>query len=400
MKKTLKSYFLLSVIGLGFIITLTSPMVFVSAATDRADHPVANVLLLTNNTIDDQNALWVSLGLDNKINTTTYLNPLAETGNATSDLTSLNFDFIDAVIVDSYLPEGAELEFLIEHINGTQAETGLIFFGGNYTESSIYAVDDLLPIEFLVQKPELNATIYELYQNQTGLPSIPGGGYFDYVYDITDPYEVQSNEIQVAVSDAQDSLSPDDKSIYVKRIAWQSCPLLYERIFTYYTKIDEGAKTLIEVPNTLEPLVSKWEYNGDPDIEVLYCSPGTADLWNHEDEALEEWNTPFHLWPYFNYMVYLMVFDVSNLAELPDENIETYAEWPHSPIPHDREATIWMIFVAALWVFNFLLFFTLGKKKNERIENLDTESNEGEKEQVEQPEEPIVDKSGESEKES
>jgi hypothetical protein len=42
--------------------------------------------------------------------------------------------------------------------------------------------------------------------------------------------------------------------------------------------------------------------------------------------------------------------------------IESYSDWPYSPIPHVAEATLWMIFVVGLWIFNFFLFFTLGKK--------------------------------------
>jgi hypothetical protein len=51
------------------------------------------------------------------------------------------------------------------------------------------------------------------------------------------------------------------------------------------------------------------------------------------------------------------------LSKIDSTMINTYAQWPLSPIPHAAEATWWMIFVASLWVFNFVLFFTLGKKK-------------------------------------
>ncbi|MBD3350958.1 MAG: hypothetical protein GF364_05675 [Candidatus Lokiarchaeota archaeon] len=364
--KRTKTIFIIAFITLSGLVSLNKMFKFTYAA-DRSSHPVANVLLITNNTINDDNALWVSLGLDVKINTTTFLNPAASDGNASADLTTLDFANIDVVVVDSYLPEGNDLKYLMNNINGTTKNTGLIFFGGNYTESAILEFSDLLPIEFVIDKPVLNETLWDFYQNQTGYGDIPIGDYFEYVYNETEPYETRSNEIQVSVSDKQDSLHDDQKSMYIKRIAWQSCPLLYERILTYNSKIDDGALTLVEVPNTKEPLVSKWTYPSNPDTEVLYISPGTADLHKWDDEegeyVLDEWNTPFHLWPYFNYMMYLMVFDVANIAGFGEDSIETYAQWPHSPIPHETEAIIWMTFVASLWVFNFVLFFTLGKKK-------------------------------------
>ena len=58
-----------------------------------------------------------------------------------------------------------------------------------------------------------------------------------------------------------------------------------------------------------------------------------------------------------------MVYDIKGLNP---EEIESYADWPWSPIPHQREAIIWMVFVGSLWVFNFTLFFVLRRKSKKR----------------------------------
>jgi len=377
--KIIKLVIILNIILLSLIFPIYF-LINIVFAVDRSNHPEATVLLLSNNTIGRDNALWVSLGIDPKIHTIPFVNPENSLGNKTSDLYNLNFSNIDVVIVDSFLPQGDDLDYLLSYINGTNKSTGMIFFGGNYSENSIFKIRNLLPIEFAINKPALNLTLYEFFTNQTGIPEFPTQGYLDYIYSVTKPYEIVSNEAQVAVSKDQESLPDNQKSIYSKRIAWQSCPLIYERILTYNTKKNQNAITIVEVPNTKEPLMAKWNYPNNPTTEVIYLSPGTAYLYEYKDGkfVLNEWNTPFHLWPYFNYLIYMMVFDVANLSGFGDEQIETYAQWPYSPIPHDKEAAIWMIFVASLWVFNFVLFFSLGKSKRKINESksLNSQSNQ------------------------
>ena len=121
---------------------------------------------------------------------------------------------------------------------------------------------------------------------------------------------------------------------------------------------------MVEVPDTKEPLIVVGNVKDfttiNKNIQVIYISTG-LDVYKTEDGQDAEMNTAFKLWPYFNYFMYLSVFYCSNSFD--NANLETYAQWPYSPIPHEREATIWMTFVAVLWVFNFALFFSLSRKK-------------------------------------
>jgi hypothetical protein len=296
MNRNIKSIFLLSTVLTSCFLVIASAFSVPVLAYDRSSHPTANVLLFTNNSINKQNAVWVSLTIDPKIKVITYLNPQAPDGNTTEDFNNIDFGTIDVVVIDSFLPEGENLTYLRENINGTLHSTGLIFFGGNYSESSITQFAQLLPIEFVIPKTTLNSSLYDFYQQQTGLTDIPISGYLDYVYGVTKPYEIRTNEVQVAVSDDQSGVSESQKSMYVTRIAWQSCPLLYDRILTYNSKISKGAKTLVEVPNTKEPLVSTWDLPNNPQTRVMYISPGTSDIWKINGDGeweLDEWNTPF-----------------------------------------------------------------------------------------------------------
>ena len=353
-----------------------------SAATERT-MPGVNVLLLTNNT---DSVIATSLGLDDTIHYSQY----TEGVNSTDDLLALDYSKFETIIADSYLPDNLTVLHKIKSaINGTDDDLGLIFFGGNYSENALLTFSSILPVEFVINRGALNHTIVEFFIEQSGFPIFTSTEYYAQLYEQTNFFEIQTDDIQVSVSDEQEALTEEAQSMYVTRIAWESTPLLYERILTYAKK--PSADTLIEVPDTKEPLVVTWDHDWDGDntsSQVIYVSPGIATIWDYTDGKNDEWNTPFHLWPYFNYFLYMMVYDIKGLE--PAE-IESYAEWPWSPIPHRTEAIIWMVFVGSLWVFNFTLFFVLRRKSKKRdlakndsspnLENTEKDTHEDTKEE-------------------
>ena len=367
--KTVKTMLILSLVLMMSSIAINSVVRNVNAARPESV-PDANVLIFANATVGP---LTVSLGLDEKIHVSVFNGNGSV--NDSADLHAIDFvNDVDVIIIDGYLPEDTdELNYLMSNINGTLATTSVLFFGGNYSFESIEFFSRILPIHFFYAKEKLNDTLSEFFEDQTGETDEPFQDYFNLIMETNNEYEIKSSEIQISTSDEQDEIldvegmDEEDQSMYVTRIAWQSCPLLYDRIRTYSAKTEEGAQTLVEVPNTKEPLVVTWQTPENENVQVIFVSTGTGTYFefNKEDGTYNEneWNVPFKLWPYFNYMMYAMVFD---LYGLEDNLIESYALWPYSPIPHAAQATIWMIFVASLWVFNFVLFFSLGKKKKKR----------------------------------
>jgi hypothetical protein len=359
-RSQLKTVFLVSLMTLTAFISLTAASTNVRAQFREKTMPGVNVLIFANTSTS---ALTVSLGLDPTVKVEVFNGDI----NDSTDLHNLNFTKIEVIIFDSYLPTDiADLHYLIGNINGSfgaENMTGVLFFGGNYSTASITEFSrHVLPIEFVIYKDALNNTISDYFYEQTGMPN-PLAKYYEGIYNNTQAYEIRTSELGIDVSDEQNAAPV--KSMYVTRLAWQSCPLLYDRILTYSKRV--GAQTLVEVPSTKEPLLVTWNKaftNGT--IQVIYLSPGTA--WVNG----KEWNKPFHLWPYFNYMMYMMVYDLKGKGvALTEDEIESYAQWPWSPIPHQLEATLWMIFVASLWVFNFVLFFKLGRKKDKRNVKVD-----------------------------
>ncbi len=297
-----KKALILGIILLIAVISTNDFIVPVKGAT-REDMPEANVLLLCRR---GTNPITVALGLDDKIQVT----KVVKSYTASDDLRAVNFANIDVVIIDSFLPEGSDLAYLISRISSSKA--GVLFFGGKYPEASVKSFSRMLPVDI-------------------------------------DPYEVQNDEyFTVELSEEQANLADMYKttySMFATRIAWTSMTIMYDRTITYGTK--SSAVTIAEITGTSEPVISFWTYMGS---KVFYISMGTID----------DWNDNFDDWAYFNYLMYIIVY---SLYGLEPEQIETYREWPWSPIPHLTEIIIWIGFLVFLWVFNFVFFLKVGKKK-------------------------------------
>ncbi|MBN2153228.1 MAG: hypothetical protein JW839_17370 [Candidatus Lokiarchaeota archaeon] len=280
-----------------------------------------------------------------------------------------NLGFFDVYLVCGYLPSN---QTYIQRLNDfVNAGKGLFIFGGYYpilAETGSTAYDNFknrLPVEF--KSPF--TTEEELYLDQ------------DWVVQI----ELKVND-QYLWNEGQ----PLNQDILQRSVVWESSPLVKERIFVKDARAD--AKVLVYKPEQNrvakftkgEPLVAYREQGSGKILWVSmvvgpmaalfakYITQGAGPYWERVvvdgtatphypgGEAGGEANKPFYLWPYFNYFLFQSVRYLDGLSAA---EIDTYAQWPYSPIPHETEATLWMIFVAGLWVFNFVLFFTLGRKK-------------------------------------
>ncbi len=277
-------------------------------------------------------------------------------------------DHFQVYVVCGYLPSNSTY---IGYLNSNiTAGKGLFIFGGYYpifaqSNTQYDALKTSLPVVF----KEPFTVEEELYLNQ------------DWVSQI----ELKVNSIY-GWSDSETSANKTE--ILQRSVVWESSPLVKERIFVKDARPD--SKVLVYKPEQ-NRASSLWFQEGEPLVafrqqgfgKILwvsmvvgpttalfaeYITQGAGPYWERVERPgtarpiYVEANKPFYLWPYFNYFVFQSIRYLSNEFSYASE-IDTYAQWPHSPIPHETEATIWMIFVAGLWVFNFVLFFTLGKKK-------------------------------------
>ena len=298
------------------------------------------------------------ISLDNRLNIS----------YATKDnwnLYSGNLSAYDTFIVCGFLPNSTA--FIASMTAAIKGGVGMFIWGGFYpilaqSETAYLVFKEMLPVLF-----EEPFTIEEeLYIDQGWVGQIE--------LKVNDWYPYNDSE-------------SNNFPLIQRNVVWESSPLVKERIFVKDTPMD--AKVLVYRPlqnrkeseynfTRGEPLVAYRQETAGRILWVSMCvgfinatfarytTQGVGPYWNrtaipgtaefHSTEA----NKPYYLWPYFNFFIYqsTMVLAWKNATQ-----IDTYAQWPLSPIPHQAEAVAWMMFVAGLWVFNFVLFFTLGKRK-------------------------------------
>ena len=358
------------------------------------------VLLFTNANSTDyeedaSSSAYTALDLDERINIIPYTK-LDDKDGLIKNQSTYNFTEIDVVVMENFFPmNDSDEQYVLDKVENLNI--GLLFMGGFYHENiSVQEFDRFLPAYFTTPLDVIDNTMVDPFTNISGFEDLPDSYYHNQTIEDTETSNFVDDDIQVAISDEEDALDSEDQNPFTSNIAWQSCPLLHERFSTFAKK--DNTTTLVEVPNTKEPLMVTSKFKDitntiSSNASVIYLSPGTGyketdDLkikvedftksfgedsfttsYEHNEELMNE---PFSLWPYFNYLMYMSVYYLDH--DFNNELIETYAQWEKSPIPHEKEATIWMIFVASLWVFNFALFFTLGKKKGEKdIREMKTE---------------------------
>lgn len=305
---------------------------------------------------EENDPFKVRLELDQRFNITWAYNTTYQSKGA-------HLATYDVIIVCGFLPNNATfLTALVAAVNGG---VGLFFWGGYYPVLAVPTGDiikNVLPVTF--NEPFTVEEEFWIDQNWVG------------------QIELKVNE---AIKYNEDN--PNDVGFLQRNVVWESSPLVRERIYVADATVD--ARVLVYRPDRSralsgnifkegEPLVAFRQQNAGRVLWVSmavgnvwavfsrYETSGVGPYWNRtviagtEEDHSKECNKPFYLWPYFNFFLYQSAM---YLAKQAPATIDTYALWPYSPIPHAFEATLWMIFVAGLWVFNFVLFFTLGRKK-------------------------------------
>jgi len=316
------------------------------------------VLLFTNFQPIEKSKIAISLGLDNRIKVSFW----SYANDSAGSIKSVDMSMFDVIIIDSYLPPVADQDWLKNQT--LTYNISMLFFGGNYTMGISDKFKELIPVIFDMNRTILDETMSTVVGGSLNGSNGLSDEYLDIVYGNTKDVsmKVVDADITIAVSDEENALNETDRTIFTRNIAWTSCPVLSLRVFTF-SKMPK-ARTLVEIPDTSEPLVVLANCSDlTPTTslsQVIYISMGLGNI-TFENGKSAEMNIPFALWPYFNYLMFLCVFYMD--ADFAKANLESYSDWPYSPIPHEKEAGMWMTFVAALWIFNFTLFFTLGKKK-------------------------------------
>ncbi|MFX1453331.1 MAG: oligosaccharide flippase family protein, partial [Promethearchaeota archaeon] len=94
-------------------------------------------------------------------------------------------------------------------------------------------------------------------------------------------------------------------------------------------------------------------------------------------------NLDFKVWPYFNYLLYGLMFESLSLS------FQTYAIWPFSPVPHFLEQIIIGLIILILAILAIALFIIVKKKSKgdidqQAIETLELKAKEEERKRLEE----------------
>ncbi|MFO8019062.1 MAG: hypothetical protein R6U96_10525 [Promethearchaeia archaeon] len=294
------------------------------------EHAQANVILFSN---QKETPLSRALNIDeNAINLTVI------TKNNYDDKWREDiYQLTDVIIVDRFLPQNiTDLKKLISNINGTEGNCGFIFFGGIIN----------------VGKNENDFTSDQISLIKTILPF----GMDSTTNTSTEEKAKTDYKIQITIEEEIKEIKQKDKAeahILVRHIAWPSCPLISKRLIV---KSKSSTKEIIKSIDEEHSIIS--EQSLGPDGGTVL---GFSMIISGESQDGNKYNEPFTLWPYFNYLMYVSVFHVH--ANFMDSNIESFAEWPFSPIPHLTEIILWFTMIAALWIVTIYWFLKMRKKK-------------------------------------
>jgi len=326
-----KAYIKISIAAISLIVFAVVLFSIPSLPVDR-NHENANVVIFSKGT---DTPLITSLNID-----TDAINLTVITKDNINQV--FNDDLLKSthvVIVDRYMPTDiTDLHLLRGFINGTNGTLGLLFFGG--LKNDLTETDDFSDEQINVISQVLPLTLSASYNVSTDESSNEG------------------YKIQIAINSAVENQLITDKAnsnLLVRHISWTSSPIISKRILAETANIKATATQIIESIEGDYSLISEWTISNG----------GTVIFFGI---LINGYNDPFVVWPYFNYLMYVSVFHAN--PSFLDTSIESFAEWPFSPIPHLIEIIMWFSMIGVLWIITFRWFFKL---KKEGMSENDTE---------------------------
>jgi len=298
-------------------------MIFFSAqrALTKREHEAANVLFFSKG---EDDSLLNSLNIDSD---TIHLTIITKE-NIDKKLNEFLLRSVDVIIIDRFMPEKMDdLRAIINHINGRNGRIGLIFFGAlnndktkedDFSDAQISAISEILPCQL-----GINYKVSTDNASQT-----------EYKTQVTLNREIENQKLN----------DKPNSNVLVKDIEWMSCPLIGKRMML---KTKSSATQIIEAIEGEYSILSEWHIEGGGTV-ILYSM------------VIHGYNDPFVLWPYFNYLMYISIFHAK--ADFLDSDIESFTDWPYSPIPHAFEMILWFSMIGILWIITFFLYFKMRNK--------------------------------------
>ncbi len=274
----------------------------------------ANITLFSHASVSP---LSVSLGVDTgAVNLTRLSNDTLPTAQALQAI----IENTDIFFIDRYFPADQGITSLVASlVNGTAGSKGLVVFGlleNDIDATTMAAFSSLFPV-----------TILENFTSQVSTDNTNDAGY----------------KVQVGLVDE----IPTGSEAISASIGWTSCPAISRRLVI---DAKPGASKVVEVTAIGyegNSILTEWDVPGNGGHVMFYSV--VLDL-----------NKPFYLWPYFNYLMYVSVFQ--SLDGYPADAIEAFHEWPHAPIPNPVQEITWFLLVAAMGAVTVIITFRFKRR--------------------------------------
>ena len=161
-----------------------------------------------------------------------------------------------------------------------------------------------------------------------------------------------------------------------KNMDWNSAPSMKIDNMTYVPieSLNASVERIIDV----YPISKNLEINANRRPVLLEKAKGSGNIILFTGWLEEGANLDFKLWPYFNYLLYTMIFESLNVA------FQTYSTWPYSPVPHLTEQIILLIVVIVLAILAVALFVVMKRKSSTEMDRATIEALKQQAEEEEQ----------------
>ncbi|MFW9945242.1 MAG: oligosaccharide flippase family protein [Candidatus Odinarchaeota archaeon] len=164
-------------------------------------------------------------------------------------------------------------------------------------------------------------------------------------------------------------------------IDWNSAPDMKVNNMTIIplNSLDSSVQRVVDV----YPISKNLEIETNREAIIIERAKGSGNVILFSGWIETNANLDFKVWPYFNYLLYAVIFESLNLS------FQTYPSWPYSPVPHFFEQIIIGIIVFILAILAIALFLVVRRKSRSAIDQqvIDTLKLRAEEEQRKRMEE-------------
>ncbi|MFX1497431.1 MAG: hypothetical protein ACFFBH_07890, partial [Promethearchaeota archaeon] len=168
--------------------------------------------------------------------------------------------------------------------------------------------------------------------------------------------ETNQESMLCIVNNASNSIS--------RNIDWNSAPDMKVNNMTLLITENKIPLFLTSIKRIIDvyPISKNLQIDANRQPLIIETSKGSGKVVLFTGWLETNANLDFKIWPYFNYLLYGLIFNSLNLS------FQTYAAWPFSPVPHFFEQVIIGIIILVLAILAIALFVVVKRRSTTKID--------------------------------